>query len=65
MTSKYKSIFTDLDLESDYSAVRKSSNILHVAINILLIVLLGAPNFTMQCLIAPTRRDINKAHSKG
>ena len=34
----------------------------HVAINILSILLLGASNYSMQCLVAPTRRDINKAH---
>jgi len=51
--------------EGSCDAVRRSGNILHVAINILSTLLLGASNFTMQCLVAPTRRDIDKAHSEG
>jgi hypothetical protein len=34
----------------------------HVVINILSTLLLGASNYSMQCLVAPTRCDINKAH---
>ena len=37
---------------------------LHMVINILSTSLLGASNYSMQCLSAPTRRDIDKAHSK-
>ena len=37
---------------------------LHLAINVLSTLLLGASNYTMQCLSSPTRNDINKAHSK-
>lgn len=35
---------------------------LHLAINILSTLLLGASNYTMQCLSSPTRQDIDKAH---
>jgi hypothetical protein len=36
---------------------------LHVAINILSSLLLGASNFSMQILVAPTREDVDKAHA--
>lgn len=46
----------------------KTSNALdtfiHLLINILSTCLLGASNYCMQCLNAPTRDDIDKAHSK-
>lgn len=35
---------------------------LHLGINLLSTLLLGASNYTMQCLSAPTRDEINKAH---
>ena len=35
---------------------------LHLAINTLSTLLLGASNYTMQCLSSPTREDINAAH---
>lgn len=38
---------------------------LHLAINVLSTVLLGASNYCMQCLSSPTRGDVDKAHSKG
>lgn len=37
---------------------------LHLAINILSTLLLGASNYSMQCLSAPTRQDIGNAHNK-
>ena len=37
----------------------------HMAINILSTALLGASNYTMQCLSAPTRTEIDQAHAKG
>ena len=36
---------------------------LHLLINILSTLLLGASNYCMQCLSSPTRRELNKAHS--
>jgi hypothetical protein len=38
---------------------------LHLAINVLSTILLGASNYTMQCLLAPTRREVDKAHRRG
>lgn len=37
----------------------------HLIINILSTLLLGASNYSMQCLSSPTRREIDKAHNKG
>jgi len=37
---------------------------LHLAINVLSTLLLGASNYAMQCLSFPTRGDVNKAHSR-
>ena len=47
------------------SAVRKRGTWLHVAINLLSTTLLGASNYAMQCLSAPTRKEVDRAHSKG
>ena len=38
---------------------------IHLAINILSTLLLGASNYSMQCLSSPTRSEIDKAHGKG
>ena len=37
----------------------------HLAINVLSTLLLGASNYSMQCLSSPTRGEIDKAHDKG
>ena len=37
----------------------------HLAINALSTLLLGASNYSMQCLSSPTRGEIDKAHGKG
>ncbi|OQE29240.1 hypothetical protein PENFLA_c004G10140 [Penicillium flavigenum] len=37
----------------------------HLLINMLCTTLLSASNFGMQCLAAPTRRNIDRAHQKG
>ena len=37
----------------------------HLAINVLSTLLLGASNYSMQCLSSPTRSEIDKAHSQG
>jgi hypothetical protein len=36
---------------------------LHLAINILSTIILAGSNYTMQCLSAPTRSEIDAAHS--
>ena len=38
---------------------------IHFLINILSTMLLGASNYTMQCLSAPTRSEVDNAHSQG
>lgn len=46
----------------------KSKNLsfwFHLVINILSTLLVGASNYTMQCLASPTRKDIDKAHNNG
>ena len=43
---------------------RKLSLWLHLLINILSTLLLGASNYCMQCLAAPTREEVDKAHSQ-
>lgn len=37
----------------------------HLAINALSTLLLGGSNYCMQCLCAPTRSDVDRAHAKG
>ena len=48
--------------EGDCSMTKKLDLWLHLGINLLSTLLLGASNYTMQCLSAPTRDEINKAH---
>ena len=38
---------------------------LHLLINVLSTLLLGVSNYSMQCLAAPTRKDIDNAHRQG
>lgn len=38
---------------------------IHLAINALSTVLLAGSNYCMQCLCAPTRKDVDKAHCQG
>ena len=38
---------------------------LHLAINALSTILLGASNYCMQCLSSPTRQEVDKAHNQG
>lgn len=51
----------------DGSCKRTTSltNWIHIAINVLSTLLLGASNYSMQCLSAPTRSEVDKAHSQG
>lgn len=38
---------------------------IHLAINALSTILLSSSNYCMQCLSAPTRKELDNAHSKG
>ena len=51
-------------LDGHCSKSRKLSLWLHLAINILSTLLLGASNYCMQCLSSPSRAEINSAHSQ-
>ncbi|KAL5047058.1 hypothetical protein BDW71DRAFT_180947 [Aspergillus fruticulosus] len=44
---------------------KRISTVVHLVINILGAGLLSASNYAMQCLSAPTRDDVNRAHAKG
>ncbi|KAJ5153644.1 uncharacterized protein N7500_009083 [Penicillium coprophilum] len=44
---------------------KRISTVFHLVINVLGTLLLGASNYGMQCLCAPTRGDIDRAHSRG
>ncbi|KAL4913092.1 hypothetical protein BDW62DRAFT_214530 [Aspergillus aurantiobrunneus] len=46
------------------SVVKKWSTGLHLVINILSTVMLGASNYCMQCLASPSRAEVDEAHSK-
>ena len=45
-------------------AVRKYNVVGHLIINILSTILLSGSNYCMQCLSAPTRQEVDRAHSK-
>lgn len=51
--------------EGSCSEIRKYNVALHLAINVFSSILLAASNYCMQCLSAPTRADIDKAHFRG
>jgi hypothetical protein len=53
-----------LIFEGDCQKARNLSVGLHLLINTLSTVLLSSSNYCMQCLSAPTRKEIDKAHSK-
>ena len=44
--------------------IKNLAMLIHLGINILSTLLLGASNYTMQCLSSPTRKDINRAHGE-
>lgn len=48
--------------EGDCNETKRLDLWLHLGINFLSSLLLGASNYTMQCLSAPTRDEISKAH---
>lgn len=52
-------------MDSDCTKVRSLNSKFHYAINVIATVLVGASNYNMQCLTAPTRHEIDKGHAKG
>ncbi|KAF5344560.1 hypothetical protein D9757_014882 [Collybiopsis confluens] len=51
--------------QGDCDKVDQYSIVIHLVINILSTVLLGASNYIMQTLCAPTRDEVDSAHEKG
>ncbi|KAH9206756.1 hypothetical protein DL95DRAFT_396674 [Leptodontidium sp. 2 PMI_412] len=49
----------------DCGTVHKADSWIHIAINIMGTLLLGASNYTMQCLSSPTRSEVDAAHAMG
>ncbi|KAF2030263.1 hypothetical protein EK21DRAFT_112181 [Setomelanomma holmii] len=52
-------------IEGDCQRVKRLNTGLHVFINILSTILLSGSNYCMQCLSAPTRSEVDKAHALG
>ena len=50
--------------EGSCKTTRRLSLWLHLVINVLSTLLLGASNYTMQCLASPTREEVDRAHSQ-
>jgi hypothetical protein len=50
--------------EAKCAYIKRTSLWIHLAINVFGTALLGASNYTTQILVAPTRRDIDKAHER-
>jgi hypothetical protein len=51
--------------EASCEATKRANIGVHLIINILSSALLGASNYCMQCLSAPTRSEVDKAHHIG
>lgn len=51
--------------KGDCGQVSRMDMWIHLLINIISTLLLGGSNYCMQCLCAPTRPEIDKAHGKG
>lgn len=51
--------------EGSCTDVSRLNVITHLVINILSTILLSGSNYCMQCLSAPTRKEIDRAHAKG
>jgi hypothetical protein len=49
----------------DCEVVARDNLWVHLAINVLSTVLLSGSNYCMQCLVAPTRAELDKAHARG
>jgi len=47
------------------STINTINGAVHLALNIVSSLFLGAGNYCMQTLVAPTREEIDRAHSKG
>lgn len=50
--------------EGSCAKTKKMSLLIHLGINALATVLLSGSNYCMQCLAAPTRAEVDKAHAR-
>jgi hypothetical protein len=50
-------------MEGDCAQIKRLNSGLHILINLLSTILLSGSNYCMQCLSAPTRKEIDKAHT--
>ncbi|KAK1641312.1 hypothetical protein BDP81DRAFT_504648 [Colletotrichum phormii] len=51
-------------LDTNCSTIRMLNTGIHILINVLGIILLAGSNYCMQCLVAPTRPEIDDAHAR-
>ena len=56
---------TSLLFSGECSQASRLTTLLHLAINIIASIILASSNFFMQVLVAPTRKDVDKAHARG
>ncbi|KAF2175728.1 hypothetical protein K469DRAFT_743214 [Zopfia rhizophila CBS 207.26] len=63
--SVHKNANPGIMLEGDCEQVRRMNTGLHFLINLLSTILLSSSNYCMQCLSAPTRKEVDKAHAEG
>ena len=68
IVSSYKSIHLPngrrILYQGNCDTVKHLDTGIHLLINVLSTLLLGACNYAMQCLSAPTRYEVDKAHEK-
>lgn len=50
--------------QGDCNTVKRMDTTIHLILNLLGVAVLGASNYTTQCLSSPTRHEIDKAHAK-
>jgi hypothetical protein len=55
----------ELLFDGDCDHAQRINSALHIVINILSTVLLSSSNYCMQCLSAPTRKEVDAAHAQG
>lgn len=49
----------------DCSTAKTANTMIHVVLNLLSSLLLGASNYCMQILVAPSREEVDRAHAAG
>ncbi|KAF2127575.1 hypothetical protein P153DRAFT_398181 [Dothidotthia symphoricarpi CBS 119687] len=50
--------------DGDCDTTKRINIVVHMLINVLSTILLGASNYCMQCMSAPTRAEVDRAHKK-